>query len=310
MKISTEEEEDEGNPITQEMLTTTIKKQNLYLTPRLNEILYLQHLGITKIRNLNQFINLKTLWLNNNAISTIEGLDELHNLINLNLSDNLIDKISGLDNLKSLNSLSLTNNYISKIEGLGGCKSLTSLQLDHNKLKDPKSLLGLLEVTSIEILNLNKNMIEDDEFLEPIKKLSNLKVLRMLGNSVTRTMKNYRRQIISSLPELNYLDDSPVDENERRVVSAWKNGGIEEEKKMRDQIKKEDQNFHDQIIKEYDELVLQGKIERGEQLDDNQNEITENNTESNVGDNNDSSTEFSVEHTINKPNEDQVNDLD
>ncbi|KAK8883441.1 axoneme assembly [Tritrichomonas musculus] len=262
------EEEDEGNPITQEIITQVIKKHNLYLTPSLNEVLYLQHRGVTKIQNLNQFVNLKTLWLNNNAISKIEGLDELHNLINLNLSDNLIDKITGLENLSSLNSLALTNNYISKIEGLHGCKSLTSLQLDHNKLKDPKSLFGLLEVPTLEILNLNKNMIEGDEFLDLIKNLSKLKVLRMLGNNITRTMKDYRRQIISSLPELNYLDDSPIDTSERRISNAWKSGGIEEERKVRDQIKKENQDFHNKIIKEYDELIIQGKIERGEPVDD------------------------------------------
>ena len=279
MKNLSGEEEDEGNPITQEAIIEVIKKHNLYLTPRLNEVLYLQHLGFTKIRNLDQFINLKTLWLNNNAISTIEGLDKLHNLINLNLSDNLIDKITGLDNLKSLNSLSLTNNYISKIEGLGGCKSLTSLQLDHNKLKDPNSLSGLSEIPTLEILNLNKNMIQNDEFLESIKKLSKLKVLRMLGNDVTRTMKNYRRQVIISLPELNYLDDSPVDEAERRIVNAWSNGGIEEERKMRDQIKKEDQDFRERMVKEYDELVLQGKIERGESLSDHNGEVAENGVE-------------------------------
>lgn len=265
------EEEDEGNPITQEILTQLIKKQNLYMTPSLNEILYLHQQGFTKISSLGQFINLKTLWLNNNAISTIEGLDELKHLVTLNLSNNLIDKISGLDNLTNLNSLILSNNYISKIEGLDNCKSLKDLQIDHNKIKNSENLSGLLKAPSIEILNLNNNMIDDENSANILIQLTNLRVLRMSGNDCIKKIKNYRRLFVSSLPNLKYLDEAPVDYSERRIVDAWKVGGSEAEMKVRNEINHETEAFHKQVLDEYDELIKQGKLERGEPLEDSEN---------------------------------------
>lgn len=43
--------------------------------------------------------------------------------------------------------------------------------------------------------------------------------------------------MIASLPELTYLDDRPVFENEREVVQAWARGGVGEERVARDAIR-------------------------------------------------------------------------
>lgn len=79
------------------------------------------------------------------------------------------------------------------MELLAECPSITSLDLSHNKLHD----VGLLEV---------------------LKKLPNLACLYLTGNPFVSNLKNYRKTLIASLPELKYLDDRPVFETERYVV--------------------------------------------------------------------------------------------
>ncbi|KAH0787035.1 Leucine Rich Repeat family protein [Histomonas meleagridis] len=258
------EEEEDGSPITKKAIKESIKKHKLYITPELNDVLYLHYSGFTKIENLDPFINLKALWLNNNAISTIEGLDQLQNLRSLYLQNNIIEKISGLDKLSNLDTLCLSTNFIQEIEGLGGCTKLSTIELDHNKLMDPSKLSGLLEAPSLTIINLSNNMISDERFLDIISGLQKLRVLRMEGNAVTRNMKNYRRRIILQFPDLRYLDDAPVTDEERRLVNAWKEGGIEAEKRERQLIKQEKDLKHEENMKQFYELRKKSEEKNGE----------------------------------------------
>lgn len=269
-----EEEEDEGHPISEKDIKEAIKKHKLYTTPSLNEVLYLHYQGFTKIQNLEPFVNLKALWLNNNAISEIEGLDELTNLTCLYLANNLIEKISGLDKLEKLDTLVLSSNFITKIENLSGCKSLTTLSIDHNKIKDPEGLSGLTEVPSLLILNADENQIKSEEFLDVIKPLNLLRVLRMNGNEVTRNMKNYRRRIILGFPDLQFLDDSPVTEDDRRLANAWETGGLAAERKEREVIKKEKNDIREENMRKFHELVNKGK-NNAQQQNENENETEE-----------------------------------
>ena len=54
-----------------------------------------------------------------------------------------------------------------------------------------------------------------------LKQLPNLKCLYLQGNPVVSHMKNYRKTMIAALPSLGYLDERPVFEDERRMVTAW-----------------------------------------------------------------------------------------
>jgi dynein assembly factor 1 len=260
------EEEEEGKPITKKVIKTIIKKHNLYTTPELNDILYLHHQGFTAIRNLDPYVNLKALWLNNNAISRIEGLDQLRNLTCLYLANNIIDSLSGLENLTSLDTLSLSHNYIAHVEGLQNCVKLTTVELDHNKLRSPAGIAGLLAAPTITILNLNNNDIEEEECAVVLKDLQLLRVFRLVGNPVTRQMRDYRRRLILQWPELRFLDDAPVDEDERRSVTAWGIGGIEAERAERAKIKSEKDAKHLENMQKL--RALQGKkplkVEGGE----------------------------------------------
>ena len=67
-------------------------------------------------KGLEQFKQLKQLYLTKNQITKIENLDNNINLTELYLSNNKISKIENLDNNINLKNLYLENNKITKIE--------------------------------------------------------------------------------------------------------------------------------------------------------------------------------------------------
>jgi dynein assembly factor 1 len=66
--------EEEAPRITKEYLRNYCKKEKLYLTPELNEKLYLHFKGFSKIENLEDYTGLRSLWLAGNSISKLENL--------------------------------------------------------------------------------------------------------------------------------------------------------------------------------------------------------------------------------------------
>ena len=71
-----------------------------------------------------------------------------------------------------------------------------------------------------------------------------LAVLYLHGNEVCKKIEHYRKTIIHRLPNLKYLDDRPVFEDERRYCEvininkkAFARGGIEEEREERQKYK-------------------------------------------------------------------------
>ena len=138
------EEDGHGNKvITQKFLEELCEENNQYLTPHLNDSMYLHYKGITKIENLERYYELKCLWMECNGIRRIENLDHFVKMRTLYLHQNLISKIEGLDTMKLLVTLNLSNNKIKVIENLDQLPMLKNLDLSHNFMQETSDLHGL-----------------------------------------------------------------------------------------------------------------------------------------------------------------------
>jgi len=68
-----------------------------------------------------------------------------------------------------------------------------------------------------------------------------LSCLYLQGNPVVNKIRNYRKKLIAMIPNLKYLDDRPVFENDRRCAEAFVSGGVEAERAERMKIREEEE---------------------------------------------------------------------
>ena len=78
-------------------------------------------------------------------------------------------------------------------------------------------------------------------------------------------IKNYRKVLIANLPNLNYLDDRPVFEDERRCTMAWMKGGTRAEAEERKRIREERQERHEKNLQAFKEMGNKAKERREEE---------------------------------------------
>lgn len=100
-------------------------------------------------------------------------------------------------------------------------------------------LKGLLEMPELSVLDLSDNKVSDENVLPEIfEKIPKLAVLYTQNNefviplsnhyssvprshsSQTKKIANYRKVMIARLPNLKYLDDRPVFEEDRRYAEV------------------------------------------------------------------------------------------
>ncbi|UJR27229.1 hypothetical protein I4U23_008525 [Adineta vaga] len=219
--------------MTKEFIKKHCKEHKLYQTPYLNDVLYLHFKGFGRIENLEEYVGLKCLWLESNGIQCIENLDHQLELRCLYLHQNLISRIENLDHLQHLDTINLSNNYITKIENLAMLPKLNSLYLSHNKLETVEDIQHLKECKTLSVVDLSHNCIDDPDAVDVLSQMANIRVINLMGNSLLKNVKDYRRTMTLGCVNLTYLDDRPVFPRDRACANAWAQGGREAEREER-----------------------------------------------------------------------------
>uniref|UniRef100_A0A7S3GAV8 Protein phosphatase 1 regulatory subunit 7 n=1 Tax=Palpitomonas bilix TaxID=652834 RepID=A0A7S3GAV8_9EUKA len=180
-------------------------------------------LGDNKIRQISALSSLHStltsLWLGKNKIEKVEGISHLQGLQRLSIQNNRLTSFAGVEGLTNLEELYLSHNGAKAADGVESLTALTTLDLSHNFIA---SLLPLSTLKNLDEVWASFNPFESTDVLQPLKHLPKLTVLYLEGSPLqTEADKGrlgYRVSVLSSLPDLSYIDADPVTDGERGMV--------------------------------------------------------------------------------------------
>lgn len=159
------------------------------------------------------------------------------------------------------------------------CGTLSQLHLKNNHLTTVEQIAPLLCFKNLSTLDLSNNRLDDGEgVLQVLENMNNLKALYLSGNPCVRTITNYRRTVLSRCKKLLHLDDRPVFDDERRLVTAWASGGAEAEKKEKQKMREEEDEKHRRRLQEFRDMMAAARQQNSAQQND---DATEEDTDSN-----------------------------
>lgn len=227
--------------MTKQELKQSALEHGGYSTPSLNDQLYLHYKGYCKIENLEEYVNLKALWLDSNGLQTIENIGHLTSLRCLFLQRNLFTKIDNLHGLNTLVQLDLSENRITSIEGLSCLPMLSTLNIAKNALSDAMGICHLKECKKLSSIDFSNNSLRGEEVIGVLASIPSLLSLNMTGNPVVSEVPNFRKRLVSSVKALKYLD-RPIFDMERQSTEAWAVGGRTAELAMKKRLQKQKQD--------------------------------------------------------------------
>lgn len=83
-------------------------------------------------------------------------------------------------------------------------------------------------------LDLRDNQIDTHNEIVPFfTRMQHVTCLYLAGNPCIRLISNYRRHMTVNLPNLYYLDEKPILEDDRLCAEAFVRGGKDEEAKVK-----------------------------------------------------------------------------
>ncbi|CBH12089.1 hypothetical protein, conserved [Trypanosoma brucei gambiense DAL972] len=136
------------------------------------------------------------------------------------------------------------------------CSSLRTLNLACNYLTAANDIIQLLCYKNLSVLDLSNNQLADGEaVLLVLERVYRLRALKLSGNPLVRTIPRYRKTVLARCSKLFHLDDRPVFDGERRLVTAWARGGDEAEKKELLLMKQEERDQHMRRLREFRETL-------------------------------------------------------
>lgn len=117
------------------------------------QILNCTHRGITSLRGIEQFKDLRVLNVSNNKLTTIDPVAKLSRLSSLEVSNNKLTNLDALAELKHLKKVDASNNQISDISALENT-NIKQLYLSNNQIS---SLAVINSLASLINLTADKN---------------------------------------------------------------------------------------------------------------------------------------------------------